>query len=59
MKFEWQLIHMDSQETECTHRAKTIGGWLVRHENTDRYMSTVFIPDPSYLWSIENHLEYP
>lgn len=57
MKFEWKLIHIDSYETECTHRAKVIGGWIVRHENPDGYMSIVFIPDQKHNWLIENQYE--
>ena len=54
MKFEW--INLD----ECTWRAKTISGWIVKTrmfiEGTRGVVmseSMVFVPDQEHKWEIE------
>lgn len=57
MKFEWNKIQSHTHGHYDTHRAKVIGGWLVRY--TERTapdfdnMAMVFIPDPYHNWNVD------
>lgn len=56
IKFEWEEMC-----DQYTHRAKVIGGWIVRSYNflsDDNSFGSVseclvFIPDPKHEWEIE------
>lgn len=55
IKFEWKEICKDKYQ--LTHRAKVIGGWLVRHrelfgESDGECLSMVFVPDPTHIWEV-------
>lgn len=50
MKFEWQLIRSEWQET---HRAKVHGGWLVKESSPSFFpilITICFVPDPNHKW---------
>lgn len=53
--FEWELIHKDYTQLECTYRAKVLGGWLVRYV-TKRHncqdVAMVFIKDITHEWKL-------
>jgi len=53
MDFDWELIFINSTETECTYRSKTIGGWIVRHESPEGFGGILFIKDISHSWKID------
>jgi len=61
MKFEWEIIfstQFSTGEGQKTYRAKTTGGWIVRHYQWDIQFrqienSMVFVPDPEHNWEID------
>lgn len=62
IKFEWECIYTKVGENKVagivTNRAKVLGGWMVRTitwSGTEVHCSesSVFVPDPTHLWEIE------
>ena len=57
MKFEWETIQATPNNVIFTHRAKVIGGWIVKNSiilEGDQMMGMVFIPDPEHKWDINS-----
>lgn len=64
MKFEWEVLvcGTDNEGGCITHRAKVIGGWIVKNmcwadspggkDSPVQSESMVFIPDPNHEWEI-------
>ncbi len=62
MKFEWQEIFCNADDSERTLRAKVIGGWLVKHltwspeshHGTIPVATTmVFVADADHMWKVD------
>lgn len=54
MKFEWELL--EGYGYNSTHRAKVIGGWIVKKNDIEKEglaVSMVFIPDANHKWNLE------